>query len=150
MKIKKIKKQKALIVLIDSFGMLKKYCQITKAQERLAKEIWKNLRPTTIILKSKNNLPKEVLGANGTLAVRLPKSELLVKVINKNNAPLISTSLNITGKEPLNNLSGIDNYFTIEKLDLVMDAGRLKRKKASRIIDITNLKPDGSGVKKIR
>lgn len=149
-KIKKIKKQKALIVLIDGFKMLKKYCQISKAQENYARKVWQGNKPTTIIFKSKNNLPKEILGESGTLAVRLPKSKFLIKIIGKINAPLVSTSLNIAGKESLNSLDGIDNYFKTDKPDLVIDAGRIKRKKASRIIDLINLKPDGSGVKKIR
>lgn len=151
MKMKKIRQPRSFIVLVDSFKMIKKYCYLSKMQEQfIANNQKTGNKPITFILKSRNKLPREVQSQNGTLAVRLPNSDFLIKIISRVKVPILSTSLNITGKEPVNNLKGIEDYFKKEKPDLVIDAGIMKRKKVSQIIDIINLKPDGSGIKILR
>jgi len=71
------------------------------------------------------------------LSCRLPKSDFLIKIIKKVNAPLISTSFNLSGQEPLIDVSELDYIFSGKnKPDLVINAGRAKRKKPSRLIDL--------------
>jgi len=64
------------------------------------------------------------------------KNIFLQKLISKFGRPIISTSLNISGQKTLEDLAKIEKYFKNEKPDLVINAGRLKKKKASRLVDI--------------
>ena len=162
-RIKGIVPPKPLIVLIKNYRMLHEFCYVSRIQEKYIRSVWsfaterkgekKDIRrsqPTTFILKSRGNLPKEILGENQSLAVRLPKSDFIIRILKEVNKPLISTSLNITGSRTLSDLSKIDSYFIGVKPDLIINAGKIKKTKPSRIIDLREIKPDGFGIKIIR
>jgi L-threonylcarbamoyladenylate synthase len=138
-KIKKREKGKALLILVSSLAMVKKYCYVSKEQEKFLRMAWKispsprlsreagqapfykGSRPVTVILKSRGVLPKELTGWADSLAVRLPrpfifgrglpKNEFLIKIIKAVGAPIVSTSANISGKKSLVNVANIDRYF---------------------------------------
>jgi len=142
LEIKKRDTRKSLIVLVSSLSMLKKYCYVNRAQTKYLKKAWDQTRPTTVILKNRGLLPKEVSGGRDTLAVRLPnllKNEFLVKMIRGMKVPVVSTSLNLSGKKNLESVSNLNNYFKTAKPDLVIDAGSL-RAKPSRLVDIRDVK----------
>jgi len=138
--------KKPLIVLVSDFKMLKKYAALGREQEKFLRRIWgrveAKLKPTTVILKSKNNLPLTLIGPGGSLAVRLPKSKFLIKIIGAVKRPLVSTSLNLSGQPPLSNLRRLTDYFsTGQTPDLVVDAGPSGRTKPSRLIDLRGERP---------
>lgn len=138
-RIKQRMENKPLLVLIGSLAMAKKYCVISKHQEIFLKYVWTfENRPTSVILKSKNVLPKELTGSSDALAVRLPKNDFLVKLIKKVGAPLVSTSLNISGLERLTKVDGLEKYFKKDKPNLVIDAGEIKGK-SSRLVDLRDV-----------
>lgn len=136
LKIRRIKKRsvnKPFIILVSSLKMAKDYCYISQKQELILKKIWQQKRPTSVILRSKNNLPKAIISKNQTLAVRLPKSNFLRKIIRASGVPLVSTSFNLSG-EPV--YQEINQALKIRGVDLFLDAGHLKQQ-ASKIIDLT-------------
>lgn len=149
-KIKQREKNKPLLVLVDSLAMAKKYCVIGRHQEIFLKYVWTfENRPTSVILKSKNVLPKELIGESNALAVRLPKDDFLIKLIKKIGAPLVSTSLNISGRESLTKVDGLDGYFKKQSPkpplsrghilpDLIINAGEIKGK-PSRLVDLRDV-----------
>jgi len=149
--IKKLPANKPLLVLVSSLAMVKKYCRVNKKQEKYLMKIWPNLtpalslvrrggiRPVTVVLNLKKNLPRELTAGTSSLAVRLPKSEFLFKIITGVGQPIVSTSLNISGQKSLNNLNNLDNYFKKVRPDLVVDAGRAKRVKPSKLVDLRNM-----------
>ena len=139
-RIKKIKGEKGikpLLVLISDFQMLKKYCFVNTLQMEYLKKYWPG--PVTVVLNLKKNLPRELTAGTSSLAVRLPKSEFLFKIITGVGQPIVSTSLNISGQKSLNNLNNLDNYFKKVRPDLVVDAGRAKRVKPSKLVDLRNM-----------
>ena len=138
-KIKRIKQREAskpLLVLVSSLAMAKKYCFIPKNKELLLKKIWAESRPTSVILKHRNLLSEELVKAENGLAVRLPKSEFLRKIVRRVKVPLVSTSFNISG-EPV--VDRVDNYRAARvnknAPDLIVDGGILKGE-ASRLLDL--------------
>ncbi|HOZ55839.1 MAG: Threonylcarbamoyl-AMP synthase [Parcubacteria group bacterium ADurb.Bin316] len=162
-KIKRIVPPKPLIVLIKSYCMLHELCYVSKAQEKHIRNVWPSTtrdaqnselkyskQPTTFILKSKGSLPKEILGEDESLAVRLPKNDFLLRLLKKINQPIISTSLNITGRQPLAHLVDLDKYFKDIKPDLIIDIGEIKKTKPSKIVDLRNVKANGLGARIIR
>lgn len=137
--LKKISKDKPLSILISDLTMLKKYVYLSSEQEKNLKKIWaKKTRPTTIILKNRRKLPTILTGHSDGLAVRLPKLEFLTKIIKEVNCPLVSTSLNLSGQEIINNPKNIIKHFPTHsnQPDLVVDAGVCRRHRASKILDL--------------
>ena len=134
-KIKKRDKKKSLIILVNSWKMLKDYCLINPAQKKYLKSIWPG--PVTVILISKSILLKG-LRLEESVAVRMPKNELLLKILRRIKAPLVSTSLNISGQPFLTNLENLEKYFTKVRPDLMVDAGEIKNK-PSRLVDLRDI-----------
>jgi len=144
-KIKQRDRKYPLIILVGSFKMLSQYCRVNKVQKKYLKNVWPG--PVTAVLESWGRIPRTLSAGEDSLAIRLPKSDFLGKILKKLDAPLISTSLNISGREPISDLSKISQYFGKNKPDLVIDGGKLRKKRPSRLVDLRNLanNPDKSG-----
>lgn len=138
-KMKKRDKAKSFLILVSSLEMLKKYCYVSVEQDKLLQEFGgKEEALTSVILKSKGKLPKELTAGLDSVAVRLPKSDFLTTIIERVGAPIVSTSLNISGQKPLKNLESISEYFKKAKPDLAVDAGEA-RGRPSRIVDLKDV-----------
>lgn len=139
-KMKKRAKNKPLLILTSSLTMLKKYCHINKKQSDYLKKIWRESgKPVSVVLRSRKILPAALSGGTDSIAVRLPKSDFLIKIIRKINAPIVSTSLNISGKEYKENVNDLEKYFGKDSPDAIIDAGVLKGK-PSKLIDVRDVK----------
>ncbi len=138
-KIRHIKQQKVdkpFLILISSLSMAKKYCFISQKQEKYLKKVWPG--PVTVVLKNRGLLPRELTGEIDSIAVRLPKSEFIAKIIKRAKMPIVSTSLNKTKDKNLVSASNLDNYFISFKPDLVINVGKLQ-KKASMLVDLRDI-----------
>ncbi|MEI6529083.1 MAG: L-threonylcarbamoyladenylate synthase [Candidatus Falkowbacteria bacterium] len=137
--LKKRDPKKPVLILVASIEMAKKYVIISDKQEKLLKKIWaKKAAPTTVILKNRRILPRELTRGSDGLAVRLPKSVFLIKILGKVNCPLVSTSLNLSGQKNITDLHRLHYYFPKKnnRPDLVIDAGPSPQKRPSRLIDL--------------
>lgn len=141
-RLKKRNKNKPFLILVSDLKMLKKYADYSDSQTRELKRIWfKSPRPTSVVLKNKSRLPQELISSSQGLAVRLPKSVFLIKIIKELACPLVSTSVNLSGELPLTKITEIVNYFKNKKYqpDLIVSAGESQTKKISRLIDLRDL-----------
>jgi L-threonylcarbamoyladenylate synthase len=138
-KIRRIKQQKndqPFLILVDSLAMVKKYCVVGRWQSEFLKSVWPG--PVTLVLRSRGILPKELSGGQDSLAVRLPKSDFIAKIIKKVKTPLVSTSLNKTGDKNLVAICGLEEYFGNISPDLAINAGKLQQK-ASKLVDLRDI-----------
>lgn len=135
-RLKKRDSDKPFLVLVSDFKMLAKYFQVDKKQRAYLKKIWPG--KVSVILEKKGALSGYVSGGLASVAVRLPKSGFLTKMINELGSPIVSTSLNLSGKPHLVSVSNLASYFGRIKPDLIIDAGELKGK-PSKLIDLRNL-----------
>lgn len=95
---------KSLIILVDSNQRLQ---QIVDVPE-LAWDIMDfSEKPVTIIYDNPRNLPKELIAEDNTIAIRLTNDLFCKKLISKLNAPLVSTSANISGESTPNSYAEI-------------------------------------------
>lgn len=136
-KIKKIKGlalDKALLVLMNNLAQVKKYCYLEEASAQTIKKEQANpkSRPTSFILPHRHNLPSVLTGSSDGLGFRLPKSKFLRKILSELDAPLVSTSFNLSGQKVYVTPAEVATKF---KIDLVVDAGVLKNK-SSRLVDL--------------
>jgi L-threonylcarbamoyladenylate synthase len=87
---------KALICLVADDRMLKKYIkQIPQAALNIMDVTDK---PTTIIYDDAQNLAKNLIARDGTIAIRIPDDEFCYQICRKLNGAIVSTSANIGGK----------------------------------------------------
>lgn len=139
-KLKRRSQSKPFIILVSSLQMARKYAQVSAKKAQELKKYWlHSRRPTTVILKGRGLLPVELTGGSQTLALRLPKSDFLIKIIKKLNRPIVSTSLNLSGQANIFNPAELALYWPDKKNqpEVVVDAGRSRRLKPSRLIDLS-------------
>ena len=143
LKINKIKKRasgKFLIILMKSFCMLRKHCYLSKKQYDYIKAEIANGKSLTVILKNKSDKLKHLVNDDDGLAVRIPQgSECLTKLLKYINEPIISTSLNLSGEPPVLDLKDMDKKIDTSGIDFIMDMGKIKKRKASRVVDIIDI-----------
>jgi L-threonylcarbamoyladenylate synthase len=95
-KIKEREESKSLILLMADLAMLKRY--IREVPGNLESLMQQQERPTTFVLSGAQNLPKEVMATDGTIAVRITKDDFCHRLIRQTGRPLVSTSANISGE----------------------------------------------------
>ncbi len=156
--INSIKKNRIVIIKCDTiYGIIGKVGSTQKKIEKLKKRKEKKflqLIPNANIENfSRTKIPQSFLKfwpgpltlivedlKNSTVAVRFPKDEFLLKVMNSLNCNLYSTSVNISGEPALNNFDEILKKFN-GKVSLIVDCGNFENSKPSTIVDITKKSP---------
>lgn len=126
-----------LIIHISSINMLKSICEINGLTEKIINHFWPG--PLTIILPRKNNkniLDFAVSGLN-TIAVRMPKSRVFLKVLNKFGRPIAAPSANKSGYISSTKASHVFDSFNKE-IDLIIDSGQSDFGLESTIIDLSS------------
>lgn len=146
-KIKKRPKNKPFIILADSSNSLKKYAYLSKKQQEYLKKMRKGGdAAASAVLKAGNVLPEALKNEDGSVAVRVPaagkhlqKNDFITKILKKIKIPIVSTSLNITGKKAIDDPAKIGKNFGSGKFDLIVDAGEIKAR-PSTVIDLRDIK----------
>ncbi len=91
--------------------------------------------PLTLLFKVRVNID-DITSERGTIAVRIPKSDFLQKLLSSINFPIVSTSANLKGMTPAKTIEEAHNYLK-EDVKLYVDAGKLDGP-PSTIIDISD------------
>jgi L-threonylcarbamoyladenylate synthase len=126
---------KSLIILLDSVESISLY---VKTIPDIALDLMKNVdKPLTIIYPNAQNLPKNVVAEDNSIAIRIVKEEFCNRLIRAFGKPIVSSSANISGEQaPLvfkcvskEILKGVDYV-----VNLYQD--RLQEVKPSRIIKL--------------
>ena len=141
--IKKISKAKGkenwrrYIFLISDIEALKNYAEI-KSEKYLdfLLSIWPN--PVSVILKL-NKHYQEILKME-TCAFRIPNHRFCIKLLNELKMPLISTSVNRTGTEPMDDPSLIIQEFS-DEVDSIFYSNTKSFVEASTLIDLSSEEP---------
>ncbi|MDY0101788.1 MAG: L-threonylcarbamoyladenylate synthase [Lentimicrobium sp.] len=86
---------KSLIILLSNFDELAKYvAEVPPFVEDLIDGME---GPVTVIYEKAKNLPKSIVAADGTIAIRVVKDEFCQRLIQELGKPLISSSANVSG-----------------------------------------------------
>jgi L-threonylcarbamoyladenylate synthase len=104
---------------------------------RLAEKYWPGA--LTIVVRASDALAPEYVAADGTVAVRVPDSNL-VRALAREVGPLAVTSANVHGFPAATSLSNLSPRLVAES-GLVLDAGPAPVGVASSIIDATRPDP---------
>lgn len=129
---------KPFICLVDSLEMAENYAIISAKCRKYLLAFWPG--PVSIILPSRFKLPSVVQANLPTIALRWPRLSWLRQLIHLVGQPIVSTSANLVGEPPLTDITMVSQYFAPDKLDLIVDGGRLKNSPSS-LIDLTGSQP---------
>ena len=109
--LKKRNPEKPCIILIQSIYDLELFgIQINEKEKEAVKELWSDSRPTSIVFKCTEEKFSYLHRNTNTLALRLPRSKSLLKLLSK-TGPLIATSANPEGLSPAKSIDMAKDYF---------------------------------------
>jgi len=103
---------------------------------RLATRFWPG--GLTLIVPASKEVPKSI-GGGKTVALRIPDDAVALALIKDLGKPIVGTSANLTGRQAARSAAEVKRCFG-DKIDLVIDAGRLSGGLESTIVDITGEK----------
>lgn len=128
---------KRYIHLVGSVEILLKYVEIKSEMfSDFLLSIWPN--PVSVVMKL-NEQTRDILGAE-TAAFRIPNNRFCLKLLNEIKMPLISTSVNRSGKQPMNDPDMIIQEFGKE-VDAVFYSNKKSFFEASTVIDLSDEEP---------
>ena len=96
---------KAMLVLMDSEAKLYRY--VSDVPDIAWDLISVSYKPLTIIYSSAKNLATNLLGADGSVGIRITNEEFSKKVWERFRKPLVSTSANVSGEPSPANFSEV-------------------------------------------
>jgi L-threonylcarbamoyladenylate synthase len=132
--IKQRSESKSLVILVDSFEMLKKY--IPKVPKAVIELLSKTINPTTIIYDNPVGLAKNVVAADNTVAIRVVQNEFCRELIQLFGKPIVSTSANISGNPTPKSFDEIEKSI-LESVDYVVNLHREEvNEKSSTILKV--------------
>ncbi len=105
--LKNREEKKSLIILVGSIAMLEKY--VDNPSPELLSFIASAQKPTTAIFKNAINLPSVLINEDGSIAVRIPKDDFCVSLVQEFKKPLVSTSANISGEPSPQNFNEVSD-----------------------------------------
>lgn len=99
----------SFILLLDRIENISKYVEyIPPIAYDLISAV--NKTPITIIYPKGKNLAKNVLGADGSIAIRIVNNDFCKRLIAQIDRPIVSTSANLSGEPTPLNFSNISQY----------------------------------------
>jgi L-threonylcarbamoyladenylate synthase len=133
--LKRRMERKSLIILLDKAERISDYVAFIP---EIAWDLLKSIdTPLTIIYPEAKNLAENVVAEDGSVAIRVVKSEFCRRLIQDFGKPIVSTSANISGENPPVGFRTVDKEI-INGVDYVVDESldEIHELKASRIIKL--------------
>jgi L-threonylcarbamoyladenylate synthase len=138
LKYKTFRGDKPISIAVANKKMAEEYVELNPTANHLYKEYLPG--PFTIVSKGLKKVSVGVESATGTLGVRIPAHDFILKLISKFKKPITATSANVSYKKTPYEIQDIlDNTSDKQKeiIDLIIDAGRLPKNNPSTVIDTT-------------
>jgi L-threonylcarbamoyladenylate synthase len=127
-KIKGREKRKRLSVIVSDIEMAKKYVKLSPHAMLLAKKFMPG--PLTLVCPRKKS--------KQTLAWRISSNPIARRLSAKLGKPITATSANLSGKRPIYDPRALEIFKG--KVDIIIDAGNLPKRKVSTIFDVQRKK----------
>lgn len=131
---------KPLPMIVRDLYWVKNLAEIKPYHEKVLKQVWPG--KVTVVLTKKEIVPDALTAEFNSVGIRIPDYIFTDNLLTKFGYPLTSTSANVSGQVPTNDINKIIEIFSKSTLkpDLVIDAGILPKSEPSMIIDLTGKK----------
>lgn len=124
----------ALLVLVDSIEMAKRYVKFDNRSLIFVKKYWPG-GLTVFLPCDLNNVPSVVRADTNILAVRWPDHKIIEQIIHEVGVPVVATSANISGESTPFSLEQVDKKI-LDQADFILP-GECTYEQESTIIDCT-------------
>lgn len=125
---------KVPLIIVSNLRMAEAYVTVTSEAKRLADTFLPG--PLSLVLRRSEDLPEAFLGGTDTIGIRIPRNEFCLALVQKLGVPIISTSVNKSGEQPLSDPDTIESLFGND-IDLLIDGGVLTNP-PSTIVDLSS------------
>lgn len=134
--IKKRQKDKPLLIVVPDPEMIKHYIAWTPELEKIAHKYWPGPLTVVVPVHQKDGLASGVIAQDGTLAFRITSHPMAAAISTELNAPLVSTSANISAHKSPYSIEEVQAMFKDqdEQPDTIIDAGELPDALPSTVI----------------
>lgn len=130
---------KALPLLAGDLAQVEAVAVLDEAlARRLAARLWPG--PVTLLLPARPGLAPELLGADGTVAVRVPGLALARELALAAGGALVATSANLSGAPPPTEATALAPEL-VARIDLVLDGGPTPGGRPSTIVAVAGGAP---------
>ena len=127
---------KSLVVLVSSLEMLNLF--IKDIPKKVLDIIQNCNKPTTIIYQNPTGFAFNTIASDNTIAIRIPKHEFCINLINQFGKPIVSTSANVSGEMTPKSFSEISQPI-LEGVDYIVNLERNKiSDKSSTILKLNS------------
>jgi len=123
-----------IVHLADQKDLLTVVKEIPKHAYPLMEKYWPG--PLTLVFQKTELIPKEVSGGLDTVGIRIPSNLIAQEVIRSAGVPICAPSANVSGKPSSTLFEHVKNDFN-EKVDLMIDGGKVTIGLESTVLDIT-------------
>lgn len=127
---------KPLSILVSNTDAIDLVAKVSLSQKKAIEEYLPG--PYTFILNKRKIVPRAVTSGSSYVGIRVPDCEIACKLARL--FPITTTSANLSDDEVLSTPSEILEQLNHD-VDLVIDVGSLNSHHASRIVDLTRIKP---------
>ena len=129
--------KKQFIWLLSDFENVMNYTEIVFENHlEFLQKLWP--APVTVILNL--NERTKTIANQETAAIRIPQNDFCLKFLKEISRPLISTSVNRSGRDPVSQIEQIINDFS-QDVDAIIFSSQPSEKISSTIIDLTSSQP---------
>lgn len=131
--LKKRSETKAMIILVASANDVFKY--VTQPSPSIMEFLKKVERPTTVVYDCAVGIADNLLGPDGTIAIRVVSEIFCIQLIKQFGRPIVSTSANTAGSAAPGNFAEVPAYIK-EGVDFVVNYRREEegRRLPSRVV----------------
>ncbi len=129
---------KPLSIAVTSMEMAEQYVELNEQARTLYRQFLPG--PVTVVSTGKGVVAAGVESEFGTLGVRIPAYDFVLKLLQAFGKPITATSANGSGKKRPYTIADIFSHISDKQkslIDLVLDAGTLPKNDPSTVIDTT-------------
>lgn len=127
--------EKGVILLVANYQQIQPYAKLSEALIQRLDKHWAGF--VTCLLPKSADCPDYLTGQFDTIAVRMSHYAPLQQLCLQADSAIVSTSANLSGNAPLDNLQQAVNLFG-ERVDCYWDAPLGGADKPSKIIELTD------------
>ena len=131
-------RRKPFSIICSSLSEISSYARVSNSAYKLLKRYLPG--PYTFVLEATREVPDLLLTRQKTVGIRIPDNRICSDLVTALGNPIITTSANLSGEEPVGDPRVIADTFG-NQLDFILDGGILATD-VSSVVSLINDKPE--------
>ena len=134
-KIKQRDRKKPFSFICPNLSEVSRYAKVSNTAFKILKRYLPG--PYTFVMQATRDVPDLLLTRQQTVGIRIPDNRICLAMVQLLGNPIITTSANLSGEEPVGDPGLIDANFG-DQLDLIVDGGILRTDVSSVVSLVSN------------